>query len=222
MATGDVDLRNWPQQSYQFKSHVQFARMRQLFFKDEKWELSGEGDFAGRFQLFKGGPGRDLSGTFSSALFGVNDYRFSSLYGGLHWTRDALDIHDAGAKLFGGDGRFSYTIRPLGTKAPPTARLRDELPGRRSRGRHRLPAIEGPSLRRERRAASDVVLEWPLGKFSEHRGGGRLAVEPPPGVQPMTASLGRGRRRRRRSRVCTNGDRLRRRRCRRICRLPAI
>ncbi len=68
IATGDVDLRNWPQQSYQFKSHVQFARMRQLFFKDERWELSGEGDFAGRFQLFKGGPGRDLSGTFSSAV----------------------------------------------------------------------------------------------------------------------------------------------------------
>ena len=38
-------------------------------------------------------------------------------------------------------------------------------------------------------SGEDVVLEWPLGQFSERRGGGRLAVDPPAGVQPMTASL---------------------------------
>jgi len=162
--------------------------MRQLFFKDERWELSGEGDFTGRFQLFKGGPGRDLSGTFSSALFGVNDYRFSSLFGGLHWTRDALDVHDAGAKLFGGDGRFSYTIRPLGTKAPATARLMTSFQGVDLASFTDFQRLKG--LRFAGTASGEnVVLEWPLGKFSEHRGSGHLAVQSPPGMTPMTPSL---------------------------------
>ena len=34
-----------------------------------------------------------------------------------------------------------------------------------------------------------VLLEWPLGRFAEHRGSGHLVVTPPAGVQPMTASL---------------------------------
>ena len=32
--------------------------MRELFFKDETWRLTGDGDFTGTFHLFKGG--RDL------------------------------------------------------------------------------------------------------------------------------------------------------------------
>ena len=101
-ATGDVDLRNWPEQSYQVKSRVQFPRMRQSSSRTRSGSCRGEGDFTGTFHLFKG-DGRDLTGTFSSAMLGVNDYRFPSLYGSLHWTRELFDVHDAGAKLFGGD-----------------------------------------------------------------------------------------------------------------------
>ena len=29
--------------------------MRELFFKNEPWEVTGDGDFTGMFQLFKAG-----------------------------------------------------------------------------------------------------------------------------------------------------------------------
>ncbi|HXL59269.1 MAG TPA: hypothetical protein VN959_01105, partial [Mycobacterium sp.] len=42
LATGDVELGSkWPEQTYRFQSHVRFPRMRQIFFKDEKWQVAG-------------------------------------------------------------------------------------------------------------------------------------------------------------------------------------
>ena len=116
-----------PEQTYEFKSRVQFARMRQLFFKNEKWELSGEGDVKGTFHLFKGG--RDLSGTFATQLLGLNEYRFPGLYGSLHWTPTLFDVSNAGAKFFDGDARFAYSIQPLGSAERPTARFATSFNG---------------------------------------------------------------------------------------------
>ena len=184
-ATGDVDLGHWPEQRYQFKSRVQFPRMRQLFFKDERWELAGDGDFTGTFHLFKGG--RDLAGTFASAMIGVNEYRFPALYGSLHWTPTALDVTNAGAKLFGGDGRFTYSMQPLGSRVRPTARFEASFAGVDVPSFTDFEQLKG--LRFAGTAAGDhVVLEWPLGRFAEARGSGHVVVTPPPGVQPMTAS----------------------------------
>ena len=122
IATGEVELGSlWPEQQYQFKSHVQFPRMRRIFFKDEKWDLSGDGDVAGTFHLFKNG--RDLTANFSSPVLGVNEFRFPGLYGSVHWTPDLLDVTDAGAKFFGGDARFSYSLKPLGSRTPTVARF---------------------------------------------------------------------------------------------------
>ncbi len=192
-ATGDVDLGHWPEQRYQFKSRVQFPRMRQIFFKDERWELAGDGDFTGTFHLFKGG--HDLAGTFASATIGVNEYRFPELYGSLHWTRTALDITNAGAKLFGGDGRFTYSMQPLGSMVRPTARFEASFDGVDVPSFTDFEQLKG--LRFAGTAAADhVVLEWPLGRFDQHRGSGHLFVTPPAGTQPMTAarpSTGSGR-----------------------------
>jgi hypothetical protein len=67
------------------------------------------------------------------------------------------------------------------------------------------------------------VLEWPSGRFSEHRGGGRLVVTPPPGVVPMTSTLSSPLDRGAAARSCaareSKGVRSRRRRCPSICRL---
>ena len=87
--------------------------MREIFFTKENWELTGDGDFTGTFHLFKGG--HDLTGTFTSAVAGVNDYRFPQLYGSLHWTPKAFEVTNAGSKLFGGDARFAFSIKPLGS-----------------------------------------------------------------------------------------------------------
>jgi hypothetical protein len=187
VATGVVDVRRWPEQTYRFKSRVQFPRMRQLFFQNEKWELTGEGDVAGTFHLFKNG--RDLAATFASASLGVNEYRFPGLYGSVHWTPTELDVTNAGAQVFGGDGRFSYSIRPLGAAVRPIARFEASFAGVDLASFTDFQQLKG--LRFAGSATGErVLLEWPLGRFSESRGSGRLVVTPPAGVQPMTAAPG--------------------------------
>jgi hypothetical protein len=185
LATGDVELgAKWPEQSYRFRSHVRFPRMRQIFFKGEQWNLAGEGDFNGTFHLFKGG--RDLAGTFASAMIGVNEYRFPALYGSLHWTPSAFLVTSAGAKLFGGDGRFTYSIQPLGSPVPPRARFEASFANVDLASFTDFEQLKG--LRFAGAAAGERVwLEWPVGRFADRQGGGHLLVSPPFGVQPMTA-----------------------------------
>jgi TamB, inner membrane protein subunit of TAM complex len=188
LATGDVDMGRWPEQRYQFKSHVQFGRMRQIFFKDEKWELSGDGDVTGTFHLPKGAD-RDLTATFTSPLLGLNDYRFPALYGRVHWTPALLAVTDAGAGFFGGESQFTYSIQPLGSKARPTMRLETNFKNADLAAFTDFQELRG--LRFAGSASGEhVVLEWPSGHFGDgRRGGGRLVIEPPAGVQPMVASL---------------------------------
>jgi hypothetical protein len=185
VAQGEVDLAHWPEQTFRVQSRVHFPRMRELFFKDETWNLTGDGDFAGTFHLFKGG--RDLAGTFTSPLAGVNEYRFPSLYGSLRWTPAAFEVWDAGAKFFGGDARFAYSIKPLGAKVRPLARFDATV------DRMDLAALTDfeqlPGLRFAGTADWHNLLEWPLGQFSQHRGDGRVVVTPPAGMTEMTASL---------------------------------
>src|SRR5207302_6540882 len=120
-AAGDVDLSHWPEMSYTVKSRVHLPRMREIFFTNEPWTLVGDGDFNGTFRLFNGG--HDLSGTFASELGGVNDYRFPGLHGSLRWTQSAFDVWNAGSRFYGGDARFQYSIKPLGSGTSPTQRF---------------------------------------------------------------------------------------------------
>ena len=64
--------------------------MREIFFADKSWRLTGDADFDGTFHLFKGG--HDLSGSFKSDVVALNGYQFPSLYGSLQWTRHLFDI----------------------------------------------------------------------------------------------------------------------------------
>ena len=186
---GDVDMAHWPNQGYTLRSRVNFPRMRELFFKDASWRVSGDGDFTGTFRLYKTGDvtNRDLTGTFASDLAGLNDYRFPSLYGSLKWTQHGFDIWDAGSAFYGGRAQFVYSIKPFGQKVPAThrfdstltdvdlARFTDfeQLPGQRFAG--------SASMRNH--------LEWPSGQFDQHRGDGHVLVDPPSGLTMMTASL---------------------------------
>ena len=98
VARGSVELgKRWPEQSYDFESRVQFPRMNDIFFADQNWDLTGDGDVIGRFRLFKGG--HDLSGTFKSDVLGWNDYRFPELSGALHWTPKAFDVTERGGEI---------------------------------------------------------------------------------------------------------------------------
>ena len=73
--------------------------MREIFFARDKFTLSGEGDFTGTFHMFKGG--RELKGDFTSALAGVNDYRFPEPRG----------LAGLGARSDGGDARHRRLLR---------------------------------------------------------------------------------------------------------------
>ncbi|HYM24182.1 MAG TPA: hypothetical protein VEU08_13275, partial [Vicinamibacterales bacterium] len=185
IARGDVDLANWPNQTYRVQSRVNFPRMREIFFKDENWRLTGDGDFNGTFALFKGGR-RDLSGSFASDVFGFGDYRFPSLYGSLRWTETGFDVWQAGSKFYGGDAKFSYAIKPLGAKVRPTATFDVSYAGvdlARYTDFERLPGLRFAGA-----ASGHNTLEWPLGRFVDHHGGGDITVAPPPGVAVMTPS----------------------------------
>ena len=209
----------WPEQTYQFKSRVQFPRMRQLFFKDETWELTGEGDFTGTFHLFKNG--RDLAGTFASAALGVNEYRFPGLYGSLHWTPTALDVDQRGRAGVRRRRALHLLDSAARRRGPTHGQVRGEFCGRGPRVVHRLPAAQGTPLRghRQRRAGAAGMAAGTVLRPS-----GRAATwssTPPAGVQPMTASLaavapGRTPIARRAS-----GGRLHRLPCRGTCRSPA-
>jgi len=183
VARGDVDLANWPNQTYRVQSRVNFPRMRELFFKSEDWRLTGDGDFNGTFGLFKGGR-RDLTGSFASDVFGFGEYRFPSLYGSLRWTQTGFDVWQAGSKFYGGDARFSYSIKPLGSKVRPTAKFDvsyADVDLARYTDFERLAGLRFAGT-----ASGHNTLEWPLGRFVEHRGGGDVTVVPPPGVAVMT------------------------------------
>ena len=93
--TGDADVTHWPEMTYQVKSTVDFKRMRELFFANDSYTLSGEGRFNGVFHLFKGG--RALTGDFESDLAGLQiggrDYEFPNLKGKLGWFPNRFRGH---------------------------------------------------------------------------------------------------------------------------------
>jgi hypothetical protein len=184
--TGDIDLARWPEQTYQIRSEIQFPRMRELFFAGDDFSLYGDGAFVGRFHLFKGG--RELKGTFSSPLAGVNDYRFPNLRGTVVWLPDELLVPEATADVFGGGSRFSYRMwEPVDGKgwlARFDASYQDVDLARYT------DFLETKGLRLTGRATGRHVMEWPLGRFSAAlTGEGVAQVRPPPGVSLQEAQL---------------------------------
>ena len=171
LVRGEVDAAHFPEMTFQVQSKLQFSRMRQIFFTDDKWEASGDGDFTGTFHLFKGG--HDLSGKFASAVLGVNAYRFPSTYGLLRWTPKTFDVWDAGSKAFGGDARFTFSIKRDGREDAAGGAVRRQLRERRSRDPDRL---RGPPWRPVRgqchRAQSSRVAAGTL-RVAHGRGPGR-------------------------------------------------
>jgi hypothetical protein len=186
VVTGDVHLNKWPEQLYQVRSQVDFKRMRELFFANDEFALSGDGVFEGTFHLFKGG--RELRGRFSSPEAGVNAYRFPSLRGTVVWLPDLLEVPEATAGVFDGQSQFSYRMwRPR--------------PGERWRAMfdaayqdvdlaRYTDFLQTEGLRLAGRATGRNLLEWPVGRFSAGlTGEGSAEVTPPPGVTLQGAEL---------------------------------
>jgi hypothetical protein len=184
--TGEVDFTRWPEQTYRVNSRVNFPRMREIFWANDDFTLSGDGNFNGVFHLFKGG--RELKGTFSSPEAGVNDYRFGDLRGSLIWVPDRFEVTDATATLFGGNASFGYRMAPLGRRdVRATATFDASYEDVDMLAYTSFLELQG--LRLAGRATGRNVMEWPLGRFANARGNGEIHVEPPAGVETMTRQL---------------------------------
>jgi hypothetical protein len=185
VATGDVDLGRWPEQTYQLQSRIDFPTQKEIFFHGQKFDVSGVGDFTGTFHLFKGG--RELKGSFASAVAGVNDWRFPNLRGSVLWLPDRLEITNATSELYGGTARFDYGMAPFGRPTPALATWDVEY---KDVDLIRLTDfLETEGLRLSGRASGRNRLEWPLGRWALKTGKGEVTIEAPPDVRPMTREL---------------------------------
>jgi len=189
--TGEVDFARWPEQLYRVRSDVDFATMRDIFFAADDFTVQGDGEFIGTFHLFRetvngrSRTGRELKGTFSSAKTGVNRYQFADVRGSLLWVPERFEVTDASADLYGGSARFNYRVAPFGRSGTPAVASFDatyenvdltEFPD----------VLDLDGIRPSGRATGRNLLEWPLGRFSDHRGDGEIRFEAPAGVETLT------------------------------------
>src|SRR4029079_2601588 len=121
--TGYVDTKNWPDMLYNVKSRIDFPIQKGIFFNGLNFTVAGNGDFTGTFRFFKtetGGTGRELKGTFTSAVAGVNAWRFPGVHGSILWTQSALRATGVHTTPHGGRATFDYLMEPLGQPGKPT------------------------------------------------------------------------------------------------------
>ena len=116
-AVGEVDTARWPEQTYAVRSRIDFPRMKELFWARDKFTLTGTGEFAGTYHLFKGG--RELSGRFASLETRLNDWRFAGMEGSLVWTRDRFEVTKTRSGFYGGKLAIDFSMKPLGDPVRP-------------------------------------------------------------------------------------------------------
>ena len=185
--SGAVDFSHWPEQRYNVTSDIDFARMRQLFFASEKWDVAGEGQFTGIFHVYNGG--QELSGNFKSDRARVQSLDFSDLHGSLLWLPDRFEVTHADADFYGGRTRFTYAIEPLGTPVGATQRFAVEVDDASVASLARL--IDLKSLQPTGRIRhAHATMAWPSGKFSSDvQGTVEADVSPPADATVATATV---------------------------------
>ncbi len=170
--------------------------MREIFFARDTFSLSGKGDFDGTFHLFRrwsngrARTGRELKGTFSSDLAGVNAYRFGDLRGiGALGAGEAGGHRRVGAASTAARRAFGYRMAPLGVRGVPADTAFDaEYENVDLTAFTNFLELRG--LRLAGRASGRNLLEWPPGRFADApRRAARCASTPPPGVELMTRRM---------------------------------
>jgi hypothetical protein len=184
---GQVDFAHWPEQRYNIQSDLDFARMRQLFFASETWDVTGKGHFNGIFHVYNGG--QELGGDFTSERASVQSLEFADLHGSLAWYPDRFEVTHADADFYGGRTRFTYAIEPLGTPAGATQRFTVEVDDANLGSLAKLTNLKSlQPIGRVRHA--HATMAWPNGKFrTDVQGTVEADVEPPEGVAIADAAL---------------------------------
>ena len=190
---GTVDLNHWPEQTYTMKSSIDFPTQKAIWFGKEKFSVIGAGEFTGTFHMFKEQladrtrTGRELKGTFSTPLTGVNAYRFGNLKGNVLWTADKLLVDNATASLYGGSAKFSY-LMTMGQNGARTQNRFDAFYDNVDLKTF-SDFLQLDGMRLAGRGSGHNLLEWPLGLWSEHHGNGEFHVTAPEGERMMTKEL---------------------------------
>ena len=181
--TGRVDLLAWPEQTYDVhRSSIDLATMKEVFFADDDFTVAGEADFRGRWHLFDGG--RELTGRFRAPDPTLEGLSFPELAGDLVWTTDRFAVTEAHSTFYGGDLDFSYAMEPLGVETPAVATLEGRYDGIDLAALLSEVGIAG--ARPQGTAGGGTRISWPIGDFTDRRGGGHLTVAPPRGT-PLLA-----------------------------------
>ena len=184
--TGNADVKNWPEMTYNVRSTVDFKRMRELFFAKDNYTLSGQGRFNGVFHLFKGG--RALTGDFESdgagLQIGGRDYEFPDLKGKLGWYPNRFEVMDTTTGFHGGEANIKYSILSSGKPGQPShARFDAEWRDVDLADYSDFLIMDG--VRLAGRWSGRNLLEWPLGRFRERSGDGYSEVVPPAGAEVL-------------------------------------
>jgi hypothetical protein len=182
---GIADMGRWPEQTYNVQSRLDFAKQKDIFFHGDRFVASGQADFRGTFRMFRGG--RELKGTFTSPIAGVNDWRFPNLTGDVLWVRDRLEVTNAASELYGGTATFDYRMAPFGKGVPTQARW--DVTYKDVDLVRLTDFLELEGLRLSGRATGRNSLTWPLGGWAQKRGSGEVTVQAPGGVRMMTREL---------------------------------
>ena len=187
--SGDADIKNWPEMTYKVKSTVDFKRMRELFFANDSYTLSGEGRFNGVFHLFKGG--RALTGDFQSDLAGLQiggrNYEFPNLKGKLGWFPNRFVVTDTTTGFYGGEASLNYSILASATPGQPS-NARFDAEWRDVDVAAYSDFLVLPGVRLAGRWSGRNLLQWPLGRFRERSGDGYSEVRPPAGAEVLAGT----------------------------------
>lgn len=184
--TGDVELLNWPEQTYEIvSSTIDLQTMKDVFFVDDDFTVTGEAAFTGAWHLFDGG--RELTGTFASENCAFNGLELPTLDGELIWTRDRFEIARARSGFYGGELNAAFSMRPLGAETSGVATFDTSWAGVDLDPLFEALGVEG--VRPMGYATGHNLLQWPMGRFSDRSGEGQLAVSPAEGTPLLPRGL---------------------------------
>jgi len=179
---GQVDLLNWPEQTYNIvESSVNLSEMKEVFFAGDEFTVDGRAKFIGAWHIFNGG--RELTGEFVSEDTVLNPLPaslmsegldFSRLQGSLIWTRDRFEVFDFVSDFYGGALGLGYSMNRLDTPAPWITSV--DMTYREIAIASLFEALKIKGVRPEGLASGYNVMTWPLGQFSEHTGNGQINV----------------------------------------------
>ena len=187
---GYVNFRNWPEQTYNVSSRIDFPTMRQIFFANEKWRLGGEGEFNGVFKLFKNAPiSRELKGEFRShemrVDIGETSWTFDELHGALEWLPSRFAVTHADSEFLGGTMRLDYALEPLGRPGGARATFSADY---ENVDLHQFTRRwDWTSLLPQGRMSGSVAMSWPNGRFGAGmEGDGHTRIAPTGAVASQT------------------------------------